>query len=80
MKKIAAFVLVIVLLLAFTLIVSASSSYTSRDVSATFDLLDTQDKQIIYAPLVQQILDLSSERTPLKRMAKAIWPLMSSSI
>jgi len=33
MKKIAAFVLVIVLLLAFTLIVSASSSYTSCDVS-----------------------------------------------
>ena len=61
MKKIAAFVLVIVLLLAFTLIVSASSSYTSRDVSATFDLLDTQDKQIIYAPLVQQILDDYSE-------------------
>ena len=71
MKKIAAFVLVIVLLLAFTLIVSASSSYTSCDVSdasVAFNLLNAQDKQI-----------LSSERTPLKRMAKAIWPLMSSS-
>lgn len=64
MKKIAAFVLVIVLLLAFTLIVSASSSYTSCDVSdasVAFNLLNAQDKQIIYAPLVQQILDDYSE-------------------
>lgn len=64
MKKITAFVLIIALLLAFTLIVSASSSFTSRDVSAAsaaFDLLDTQEQQIIYDPLVQQILNDYSE-------------------
>lgn len=52
------------LLLAFTLVVSASSSYTSCDVSdasVAFNLLNAQDKQIIYAPLVQQILDDYSE-------------------